>query len=150
MQRCIVLFFAVLFLTLSLASEASVRQEVLPGPVAGDVVKVLDGDTLAVRARVWIGTAVETSVRIEGIDAPEIKGKCEKETALAEAARREILRLVGERPVEIYDIRLEKYAGRVLARVRTADGIDIGQHMINKGLVRPYHGEKRQPWCAAI
>lgn len=101
------------------------------------------------RARIWLGVAIETSIRIDGIDAPEIKGKCKKETAMAEAARQEIITLTQQGSVEIYNIRNEKYAGRVLARVRTVDGTDIAEHMLQKGLARPYHGKKRQGWCGS-
>ncbi len=138
-----------LFLTVFSRSEASPRQEVLHGPMTGQVLKVLDGDTVSVKIHVWIGQEVETSLRINGIDAPEMKGKCEKERSMAAAARRELLRLVNDKPVTIYNVRLEKYAGRVLADVQTSGGINISQHMLDKGLVRPYGGKKRQPWCGA-
>ena len=136
-----------LLLTFS-AAEASPRQEVMKGPITGNVLRVLYGDTVTVRVRVWIGQEIETSLRIEGIDAPEMKSQCAKERALAETARQEIIRLLGDNRIRIYNVRLEKYAGRVLAQAQTAAGIDIGKHMLEKGLARPYHGEKRQPWCS--
>lgn len=129
-------------------AEASPRQEILNGPLPGEVLNVLDGDTVNVKVRVWIGTEIETSLRIEGIDAPEMKGKCEKERTLAEAARQEVIHLLNNSPVQIYNIRLEKYAGRVLAQVQTANGVDIAKHMLEKGLARSYHGEKRRAWCS--
>ena len=138
---------ALLFLA-TLPAAASPRQEILSGPMRGQVLSILDGDTMSVRLRVWIGQEVETSVRIDGIDAPEIHGKCDRERNMAEAAKEEVATLINGNPVTIYDVRLEKYAGRVLARVKTAEGIDIAQHMIDKGLARPYHGQKRQPWCS--
>jgi endonuclease YncB( thermonuclease family) len=144
------IFFSVIFLSLLALppAGASPRQEVLNGPVTGEVMNVLDGDTVNARVHVWIGQDVETSIRIAGIDAPEIKGKCEKERALAEQARQTVIRLLNDSQIQIYNIRLEKYAGRVMAQVQTADGIDIGKYMIEKGLARPYHGEKRRSWCA--
>jgi len=36
----------------------------------GRVVDVIDGDTLLVCTRIWIGYEVETLVRIAGLDAP--------------------------------------------------------------------------------
>ncbi|MBI3440858.1 MAG: thermonuclease family protein [Proteobacteria bacterium] len=139
----------VLLLLCFSAAEASPRQEVIRGPVPATVLRVIDGDTVAVKAHVWIGEEVETSIRIDGIDAPEIKGKCTQERVAAETARQEVIRLLSNGNVRIYNIRLEKYAGRVLAQIRTADGINIGEHMLEKGLARPYHGEKRQSWCHA-
>lgn len=143
-RLCATLLF---FMTFSPAAIASPRQEVLAGPLTGEVLNVLDGDTINVKIHVWIGQEIETSVRINGIDAPEIKGRCARERSMAQKARDEIISLTGV-PVRIYDVRLEKYAGRVLAKVETSDGIDIARHMIDKGLARPYHGEKRRPWCS--
>lgn len=138
----------VLLLLAVSAAEAAPRQEILHGPMTGEVLQVLDGDTLSVKIRIWIGQEIETSVRIDGIDAPEIKGKCAHERTMAAAAQRELLRLIDNKTIRIYNVRLEKYAGRVLAQAETSSGINISRHLLEKGLVRPYHGEKRQPWCA--
>lgn len=136
----------ILFFAFSTA-EASPRQDSLAGPVTGEILRVYDGDTVDAKIRVWIGQEIETSVRIDGIDAPEIKGKCAKERIQAEKARQELIRILNNEAVAIYNIRLEKYAGRVLAQVQTARGINVGQHMIEKGLARAYHGKARLPWC---
>ena len=141
---CAVIMFLLAFST----AEASPRQEIIRGPMTGEALGILDGDTVSVKVRVWIGQEIETSLRIDGIDAPEIKGKCEKERAMAAAARNELAALLSDNMIQIYNVRLEKYAGRVLAQVKTTGGINIGQHMIEKGLARPYHGEKRQAWCS--
>jgi endonuclease YncB( thermonuclease family) len=133
------------FLTPALASP---RQEVIRGPITGRILQVLDGDTVNVSLHVWIGQEIETSIRVDGIDAPEIHGKCNQEREMAAAARDEMSRLLHDREIRIYNIRLEKYAGRVLATAETTDGIDIAKHMIEKGLARPYHGKKRSPWCS--
>ncbi len=139
--------FAAFLLMVAVPAGASPRQEVIAGPITGTVLSVLDGDTVNLKLRVWIGQEVETSLRIDGIDTPEIKGKCEKERRLAAAARGELESLLSDHMIKIYNVRLEKYAGRVLAKAQTTDGIDIGGHMISKGFARPYHGEKRRPWC---
>ena len=61
--------------------------EVLSGPVPARLVRVVDGDTVVVRARIWLGQEVEIHVRLAGIDAPELRGKCARERALAVRAR---------------------------------------------------------------
>ena len=40
-----------------------------------------------------------------------------------------------------------KYGGRVLAKVETADGQDLSQRLLKAGHARPYEGGKREPWC---
>ncbi len=148
MKKHWIILYAIYLLLLPFsAPEASPRQEVLTGPIQAQVLKVLDGDTVDVKAHIWIGQEIEISIRLNGIDTPEIKGKCQEERSMAEAAQQEIIRLINGKPIRIYNIRLEKYAGRALAEAETANGINIASHMIQKGLARPYHGEKRGVWC---
>ena len=49
------------------------------GPVSAKVIKVYDGDTFTVEAYPWPGLEAKASVRIDGVDTPEIRGKCEAE-----------------------------------------------------------------------
>ena len=118
----------------------------LAGPVPADVLRVVDGDTLEVRAHIWLGQQVDTLVRITGIDAPELKAKCAAERAAARRARDALVERIGDRPVMLRDIRFEKYAGRVMSRVESG-GTDVGRALIGDGLVRSYGGKKREKWC---
>jgi len=126
----------------------------LAGPIPATVVEVIDGDTLSVRAGIWIGQAIETRVRIAGIDAPEMTGACRRERALARAARAFVISRLGAASgparVRLYDVRYGKYAGRVLARVETAAGEDVGVALLVRGLARPYGGGRRASWCAGL
>lgn len=136
------------------AAVAADLAAALAGPIPAEVVEVIDGDTLLVRAVIWVGQAVETRVRIAGVDAPETAGACAEERALARTARAFVqarLAAAGPAPatVRLYDVRNGKYAGRVLARVETAAGEDIGAALLGRGLARAYDGGRRQGWCAA-
>ena len=42
-----------------------------------EVVRVYDGDTLMADAKPWPGVTMRVTVRLRGVDAPEIEGKCE-------------------------------------------------------------------------
>lgn len=138
---------AIVLLTGATAADAAPRQEILAGPVTGQVVSVYDGDTVNVRLHVWIGQELETAVRIDGIDTPEMRGKCESERSKAEAARAELENLLASGKIILTDIRLEKYAGRVLAKAMTPEGISIADYLIEKGHARAYGGKKRNSWC---
>ena len=120
--------------------------EVLHGPIPAQIVSVYDGDTITVRARIWLGQAVETQVRLDGIDTPELKGKCKGEKKLAQKARDFLIELAGD-TVTLRDIHYGKYAGRVVARVFTERGEDIVAALLNAGHGRLYSGGKRQGWC---
>ena len=63
------------------AGHALVASEVLPGPIAADVIKVIDGDTLPVRARIWLGQEVEINVRLADVDTPELCGAAARPSA---------------------------------------------------------------------
>src|SRR5688500_4618693 len=88
----------------------------LDGPVAAEVLRVVDGDTIEVRAHIWLGQEVTTLVRLGGVDAPELKGKCESERAAARRAKARIEEKLNGGEVTLRDIRFEKYAGRVMSK----------------------------------
>lgn len=129
------------------SSSAAAAPPLLPGPIPAEVLDIVDGDTITVRAIIWLGQVVETSVRVDGMDAPELRARCPQERELAEAARDMARRLIGPSLVSLMDVQPDKYGGRVRARILTTGGTDLSEALIKAGLARPYHGERRQPWC---
>lgn len=118
----------------------------LAGPVRAVVMRAVDGDTLAVRARIWLDQWVETRVRLRGVDAPELHGKCAGERAAAARAREWLGQAAGGEVV-LSDIGRDKYAGRVLASVSDEAGRDLSAGLLAAGLARGYDGGKRAGWC---
>jgi len=136
----------VLFVLTAVAPAAAV--EPLPGPVAAEVLDVIDGDTIAVRARVWIGHEVTTHVRLDEADTPELRGRCDREKMLARAARDRVAALApAGSAVWLRGVVLGKYAGRVVARVQLPDGRDLAEVLLSEGLARRYDGGRREEWC---
>ena len=132
-------------LTIALAVAAAV----LALPALADITgpaRVIDGDTMTVDAAPWPGVTIRAAVRVDGIDAPEIRGRCQAEKDLAIRARDFVRAAVGE-TVQLSDIRHGKYAGRVVAQVETADGADLAMLLIDAGLGRAYDGGARTEWC---
>lgn len=137
----------VLLLAYFASAPAAAGADLLAGPVRAEVVRVIDGDTLAVRADIWIGQSVAISVRIRGIDTPEMRGKCPEETALAAAARDLLAELAGP-VVAVVNVENDKYGGRVVADVRSGAGLDLASAMIERGYAQPYSGRgPRLDWC---
>ena len=124
--------------------------EVLPGPLPARVIAVVDGDTLEVSARIWLGQAVRVRVRLAGIDAPELSGNCAAERRAAGRAKAFLAAAVADGEVRLRQIRYGKYAGRVLARISVAGGRDLGQALLARGLARAYDGGKRPAWCRLL
>jgi len=115
--------------------------------VPATVVSVYDGDTIKVEAYPWPGHSIRVSVRIDGIDTPELRTKNECEKQMARVARDALSTLLPDRRVVLVGVRNGKYAGRVLARVRLPDGRYAGEEMIRMGLAREYDGGARTGWC---
>ena len=138
-----------LVLALAPVGAAELAREVLDGPVPVEVIRIIDGDTIVVRAHPWLGVFIETRVRLAGIDAPELRGRCDGEIALAGRARDRLTELLAGGSARLDDVRHDKYGGRVRARVLDGNGVDVGAVLVAAGLARPYHGERRRPWCPA-
>lgn len=136
---------------LGAGSEAT-AEDFLAGPVPAVVEGVIDGDTLKVRAHIWLDQNVAIHVRLAGVDAPEMSGACDRETALAERAREFLqgrLPSAGDNGpnVQLLEVRYGKYARRVVARVETEAGLDLGAALLAAGLAQPYNGGRRPTWC---
>ncbi|HEY0303053.1 MAG TPA: thermonuclease family protein [Rhizomicrobium sp.] len=108
--------------------------------------RVIDGDTFDASAAIWIGQTIAIRVRIAGLDAPELRARCDAERDRAEAARAYLSRRIAGGDVRLSAVRHDKYGGRIDARVADARG-DIAEQMIRAGLARPYDGGRRQGWC---
>ncbi len=120
-------------------------KDVIPGPIPATIIEVTDGDTITVQAKIWLGQSITTKVRLNGVDAPELKGKCQLEKELAQKAEQFVSRI--GKTITLKDIHNGKYAGRIVASVHTKDGKDLAGLLIDNGLGRAYHGGKRQGWC---
>jgi len=118
--------------------------EALPGPIPARLVEAIDGDTIRVRAHIWLGQEVEIAVRLAGIDAPERRGKCPAERARAEAARAFVEARLGDRPLALRNIHYGKFAGRVVANLVVGTGEDLSQLLLAHGHARPYDGRARR------
>ena len=140
-------------LFVGLPSSAERVGNTIPGPVPARIIRVVDGDTVVVRARIWLDQEVETKVRLQGIDTPELRGKCQDESLLALAARDFVIGLgktvngTTNDEVQLFDIEYGKFAGRVVARIKSPNGVDYSHALIAAGFARSYDGGRRQPWC---
>tara|TARA_B100000524_G_scaffold30010_1_gene14913 strand:+ start:5873 stop:6370 length:498 start_codon:yes stop_codon:yes gene_type:complete len=84
------------------------------------VIKVYDGDTITISAKVQgdpLGpTYYKWSVRFRGIDTPEIKGKTQDEKQAAIIARDALSNKILNKKILLKDVKYDKY-GRLLADV---------------------------------
>ena len=87
-------------------------------------------------------------VRIDGVDAPEMRSRCAEERWLAVTARDYLTRRLLNKDVTLLRVEYDKFGGRVRAELVDAEG-SIARALLSAGLARPYHGEARGPWCEA-
>ncbi len=112
-----------------------------------EVLRVVDGDTFEARVRVWPAIEIATKVRLRNIDAPEMRGRCGEEQAMAQAARAALAGMLVDGAVTIAEVAPDKYGGRVLAAAATGQIADVSAALLRTGLVRVYTGGRRDPWC---
>lgn len=109
----------------------------LAAPAGAQSLRAIDGDTVAVRGQ---------PVRIIGMDAPELHGRCPAEIRLARQAQARLAELLAG-GATVRRRGRDRY-GRALAVVEDAEGRDVAQVMIAEGLARPYDGRgRRGGWC---
>jgi len=112
-----------------------------------EIIRALDGDTFEARVKVWPGMEAVTRVRLRGVDAPEMKARCEDERVKALAAKDALTQMLNEGAVGLSNVSQDKYGGRVDADVSTANTRDVGEALLALGLARRYDGGRRVSWC---
>ena len=147
---------------LAMSATGNVDTDQVPlGSYRATVTRVIDGDTVEARVRLWIGQEILTKIRLRGIDAPEIMGACGSEKLQAEAARKRLQALIDQQMVWLTEIGPDKYNGRVVAKLLTKRAndsvpaalgtestlVDAGAVLVSEKLARPYDGKRRESWC---
>ena len=82
-------------------------------------------------------------MRLRGIDAPELRARCDDERAQALAARDGLVRLLAPGAVGVARVGQDKYGGRVDADVSTAETADVAEALLAGGFARAYFGGRR-------
>lgn len=116
------------------------------------VVKVIDGDTIRAKVKIWPKLTELATIRVRGIDTPEMRPRCPREKELAILARDYVRGLLKPGAIiKVQNIKLGKYAGRVVANILIQDTggrwVDLSEAMIAANYARPYFGGKRKGWC---
>lgn len=119
----------------------------LPGPVPALLLRVVDGDTIRVRAHIWLGQDVETMVRLSGVDAAEKHAHCDYERDMARKAQDFVEAKLSDDHIWLADITYDKYGRRVVARVLTAGGEDLSAALLRAKLAHRYDGGHKDGWC---
>ena len=116
-----------------------------PPITGGQVIKVYDGDSITIAGYLPMNNSplFRFSVRLNGIDTPEIKGKTEEEITVAKEARDALSNLIMHKEVTLKNIGIEKY-GRILADVYL-DELCINDWLIKERYAVKYNGGTKIP-----
>jgi endonuclease YncB( thermonuclease family) len=138
------------FVFISLLSVLSLFVQAKPqyGTVTvSKVINVYDGDTFRVNIDSLppiVGKNIP--IRVNGVDTPEIRGKCQYEKNLALEARDFVrAKLANAKEIKLTNLQRGKYF-RVVANV-LVDGVSLEQELLDNNLAYEYSGGKKLSWC---
>lgn len=116
----------------------------VPPISSGEVIKVYDGDTITIASRFPYPESplYRFNVRLNGIDAPEIKSKSKEECICAEIAKQALTDLILHKTVILKNQQTEKY-GRLLADVYL-ENLHVNQWLLNNWYAVPYDGKTKK------
>ena len=116
-----------------------------PPITGGQVIKVYDGDSITIAGYLpmYNSPLFRFSVRLNGIDTPEIKGKNEDEKAAAKEARDALSNLILHKEIILKNVSTEKY-GRILADVYL-DDLCLNDWLIKERYAVKYDGGTKIP-----
>jgi len=111
------------------------------------VINVYDGDTFRVDINSLppiVGKNI--AIRVNGVDTPEIRGKCQYEKNLALKARDFVRdKLSNAKEIKLTNLQRGKYF-RVVANV-VVDGVSLEQELLDNKLAYRYDGGRKLSWC---
>jgi len=111
------------------------------------VISVYDGDTFRVDIDSLppiVGKNIP--IRLNGVDTPEIRGKCQYEKDLALIARDFVRnKLANAKEIKLTKLQRGKYF-RVVADVMI-DGVSLDKELLENKLAYKYTGGKKSSWC---
>ena len=115
--------------------------------IVSRVISVYDGDTFRVDIDSLppiVGKNIP--IRLNGVDTPEIRGKCKYEKDLAIKARDFVRnKLANAKEIKLNNLQRGKYF-RVVADVYV-DGVSLELELLENKLAYKYTGGKKSSWC---
>ena len=131
----------------STSSAANLNNKEYGTLIVEQITSIYDGDTFRANLKgvpPIIGNRM--SIRLSGVDTPEIRGKCDREKKLALQAKQfTVAFLRNAKFIQLIHIKRGKYF-RIVAEV-DADGQNLSDALVKAGLAVPYDGGTKTNWC---
>ena len=113
--------------------------------------EVVDGDTVKGYLEHLPSTLNHVSIRVKGIDTPEMPqhAKCEKEGQLALKAKAFTNDYMEHhKQLIITETEWDKYGGRIVGNIKSNDNNSLTDELIKAGFGKAYKGKGSKPnWC---
>ena len=140
MKQLLLLILCISFFSVQAAPEYGTA-------IVSKVISVYDGDTFRVDIESLppiVGKNIP--IRLNGVDTPEIQGKCQYEKDLALKARDFVRnKLANAKEIKLTKLQRGKYF-RVVADVMI-DGVSLEQELLDNEFAYKYTGGKKSSWC---
>jgi len=110
-----------------------------------NVIRVVDGDTVIVDIDLGFDMWVRNqSIRLEGIDTPEVRTKDLREKLAGNLAKQRVEELIGGKQIILKTVKdkTEKF-GRMLGILLTNEGLNINDLLILERLAVKYDGQSK-------
>jgi len=133
--------------TFCLTFTANAKDKNFGDAIILEVFSIYDGDSFRANIKDYPPIVGEhMAIRINGIDTPELRGKCEKEKQLARTAKQfTVKHLRAAKSITLKNIKRGKYF-RLIADVYI-DGSSLGDLLLQHGHAVKYTGKTKQEWC---
>lgn len=115
--------------------------------VVEKVTSIYDGDTFRANIKGYPKVvSYRMSIRVNGIDTPEMRAKCQREKDLARSAKKMTVSLLrNAKHIELRNIKRGKYF-RLIADVYV-DDVSLADELLRAGYAVKYDGGTKTDWC---
>ena len=103
------------------------------------VTRVIDGDTVEATVDCLFDVKIDLTLRLFGIDTPELTSKVPEERVTAKLAKLRLISLVEGKVIKIISYKEKEKYGRYLAEL-IVDGVNVNELFVNEGLAKAYFG----------
>ncbi len=122
-----------------------------------EVIRIVDADTITLKIHLLPGLEYTVNVRSRGVDAPELRGKCDWEKIIAAEAKKAIeKRFPIDSWVYVENIEEGSFSGRVIADIKQWYGNQrwrtVTKILLDKGgrWGVPYIEGEKFDWCQTL
>jgi endonuclease YncB( thermonuclease family) len=107
-------------------------------------IRVIDGDT------VEVCLLIKRTIRLVGINAPELHGEKAQEGQKAKKRLCELLPIDLDNIVECEIVGKDKFQDRLDGIIRTSQGKSVADILVEEGLAKVWDGKGQRPLCIKI